>query len=105
LILGGGYQSAGRFEALNDGPKVIIVGLFVQLIFFGIFIVVALAFHRSVFRAVEYLQGFDGYFLENQIYLYIFDAVLMLLVMVLFSYHHRAEILAITSQRGNMYGI
>jgi hypothetical protein len=124
-------------EALDIGAKVIIVGLFVQLIFFGLFIIIAMAFNRSVnmsptgrshvvpwkkhmyvlyagslfimirsvFRAVEYLQGFDGYLLKHEIYLYIFDAVLMLLVMVIFSWHHPAEILAIISQRGNCYGL
>jgi hypothetical protein len=102
------------------------VGLFVQLLFFGIFMVIAIAFilsirrlptsrsetHssvwprqmfalcggsllimvRSIFRAVEYLQGFDGYLLSHEIYLYIFDAVLMFLVMVLFNYIHPSEV-------------
>ncbi|RYC77584.1 hypothetical protein BFJ63_vAg19542 [Fusarium oxysporum f. sp. narcissi] len=134
---GGGYQSSGSLEALDNGAKVIIVGLFIQLIFFGLFIVIAVAFNRSVnmsptgrshvvpwkkhmyvlyvgsllimirsvFRAVEYLQGFDGYLLKHEIYLYIFDAVLMLLVMVIFSWYHPAEISAIISQRGNGYGL
>ncbi|KIL85173.1 hypothetical protein FAVG1_11602 [Fusarium avenaceum] len=134
---GGGYQSAGSLEALDIGAKVIIVGLFVQLIFFGLFVIVAITFHRSVntsptgrshvvpwkkhmyvlyagslfimirlvFRAVEYLQGFVGYLLKHEIYLYVFDAILMLLVMVIFSWCHPAEILAIISQRGNGYGL
>ncbi|KAK7706479.1 hypothetical protein SLS63_013966 [Diaporthe eres] len=125
---GGGYQAAGSLEALENGSKVIIVGLFVQLICFGFFIVLAVAFHRSinaaptgrsnssipwrkhmralylgsflimvrsVFRAVEYLQGFNGYLLRHEAYLYIFDAVLMFLVMVLFNWIHPAEIAAI----------
>lgn len=48
----------------------------------------------SVFRAIEYLQGFDGYLLRHEAYLYIFDAVLMFLVMVLFNYIHPSEILS-----------
>lgn len=127
---GGGYQAAGSLEALEDGAKVIIVGLFVQLICFGFFIVLAVAFHRSinaaptgrsnssipwrkhmralylgsflimvrsVFRAVEYLQGFNGFLLRHEAYLYIFDAVLMFLVMVLFNWIHPAEIAAVLS--------
>jgi hypothetical protein len=100
--------------------------LFVQLLFFGIFMVVAIAFilsirqvptsqsethssvwprHmfalcvgsllimvRSIFRAVEYLQGFDGYLLSHEVYLYIFDAVLMFLVMALFNWIHPSEV-------------
>lgn len=126
--IGGGYQAAGSLDALNNGAKVIVVGLFVQLIFFGFFGIVAVAFDiaihqsptwqsqthslwrrhmwalyagstlimvRSVFRAVEYLQGFDGYLLSHEAYLYIFDAVLMFLVMVLFNYVHPSEIVAL----------
>ncbi|KAK3303867.1 RTA1 protein [Chaetomium strumarium] len=123
---GGGYQATGTLEALNNGATVIIVGLFVQLVFFGVFMVVAVAFilsirraptsqsqtHssiwrrqmfalcvgsmlimvRSVFRAIEYLQGFDGYLLSHEAYLYVFDAVLMFLVMVLFNYIHPSEV-------------
>jgi hypothetical protein len=47
---------------------------------------------RSVFRAIEYLQGFDGYLLSHEAYLYGFDAVLMFLVMVLFNYIHPSEV-------------
>ncbi|KAF6843736.1 RTA1 domain protein [Colletotrichum musicola] len=127
---GGGYQAAGSLEALNNGAKIIIAGLFVQLIFFGFFIFVAVAFHRSInaaptgrsnssipwrkhmtalyvgsflimvrsiFRAVEYLQGFDGYLLSHEAYLYLFDALLMFIVMVLFNWIHPAEVAALLS--------
>ncbi|RGP78254.1 hypothetical protein FLONG3_3569 [Fusarium longipes] len=129
---GGGYQASGTLEALDAGAKVIIGGLFVQLLFFGFFVVVAVAFHRatlnnptgrstsglpwqkhmfvlyagsflimvrSIFRAVEYLQGFDGYLLRHEAYLYIFDAFLMLLVMVLFNWFHPSEITHILEER------
>ncbi|RTE78510.1 hypothetical protein BHE90_007001 [Fusarium euwallaceae] len=133
---GGGYQAAGSLEALQNGAKVIIVGLFVQLFCFGVFIVIAVAFDRSMrqsptgrshvvpwkkhmkvlyvgsmlimvrslFRAIEYLQGFDGYLLKHEVYLYIFDAVLMFLVMVLFNWIHPAEITAILGKMGNSSG-
>ncbi|RYP80323.1 hypothetical protein DL770_006270 [Monosporascus sp. CRB-9-2] len=130
---GGGYQAAGSLEALNNGAKVIIAGLFVQLICFGVFIVIAVTFDlkirraptgrskcgipwqkhmkalyvgsllimvRSIFRAVEYLQGFNGYLLSHEAYLYIFDAILMFLVMVLFNYVHPDEISALHAGGG-----
>ncbi|OHW90248.1 RTA1 domain protein [Colletotrichum incanum] len=133
---GGGYQASGTLEALDNGAKIIIAGLFVQLICFGFFIVIAVAFHRSInsaptgrsnsgipwrkhmmalylgsflimvrsiFRAVEYLQGFDGYILSHEAYLYIFDAVLMFLVMVLFNVVHPAEIAAILAGGGYVH--
>lgn len=125
---GGGYQASGTLSALKTGAHIIIVGLFVQLLFFGIFIVVAVAFHlairrvpttrsssgipwekhmmalfiasllimvRSIFRVVEYLQGFDGYLLRHETYLYIFDALLMFLVMVLFNVIHPSQVIAL----------
>lgn len=125
LVAGGGYQSSGTLEALDTGATIIIIGLFVQLAFFGVFLVVAVNFHfkirraptarsrigipwqkhlkvlyaagllimvRSIFRAVEYLQGFHGYLLSREAYLYAFDAVLMFIVMVLFNVIHPAEL-------------
>lgn len=126
---GGGYQSSGSLEALETGSHIIIVGLFVQLAFFGFFMVSACVFHwhlvrqptirsclgwscpwrkhlytmygasllimvRSIFRAVEYLQGFNGYILRHEMYLYAFDALLMFAVMVLFNAIHPSEIVA-----------
>lgn len=49
---------------------------------------------RSIFRVVEYLQGFNGYLLHHEAYLYIFDALLMFLVMILFYVVHPSELAA-----------
>lgn len=49
---------------------------------------------RSIFRVVEYLQGFDGYLLHHEAYLYIFDALLMFLVMVLLNVIHPSGLAA-----------
>lgn len=51
-----------------------------------------LIFVRSVFRVIEYLMGNNGYLLRHEVFLYIFDAVLMLAVMVLFNVVHPSEI-------------
>jgi len=50
---------------------------------------------RSIFRVVEYIQGNDGYLLRHEYYLYIFDAVLMLAVMVAFNLVHPSEVKAL----------
>ncbi|RHZ61810.1 uncharacterized protein CDV56_107079 [Aspergillus thermomutatus] len=47
---------------------------------------------RSVFRLVEYLQGNDGFLLHHEIYLYIFDAVLIFIAMAVFNLFHPSEI-------------
>ena len=39
---------------------------------------------RSIFRVVEYLQGNKGYLISHEIFLYIFDSVLMAIVMAIF---------------------
>lgn len=58
---------------------------------------------RSIFRVVEYLQGFDGYLLKHEAYLYVFDALLMVLVMVLFNWIHPSEIVAIFAGGGYVH--
>ena len=47
---------------------------------------------RSIFRVVEYAQGNDGYLLGHEVFLYIFDAILMFGVLVLLNVVHPSEI-------------
>jgi hypothetical protein len=49
---------------------------------------------RSVFRIAEYVGGSDGVLLSKEMYLYIFDAALMFLVMILFNLRHPSLIIA-----------
>ena len=59
---------------------------------------------RSLFRIVEYQQGNDGYLLGHEVFLYIFDAVLMLSVMVLFNSIHPNEISTLLRRRDSVAG-
>jgi len=43
---------------------------------------------RSIFRVVEYLQGNDGILLHHEVYVYLLDALLMFVVMVVFNIIH-----------------
>ncbi|KAF9044610.1 RTA1 like protein [Hymenopellis radicata] len=43
---------------------------------------------RSVIRMVEFGQGHDGSLISNEVYLYIFDSVLMAIVVLLFNVFH-----------------
>ena len=52
---------------------------------------------RSVFRLVEYLQGFSGYLLSHEVFLYMFDALLMFCVMVLLNIVHPSEVVALVN--------
>ena len=46
--MGGGIQSAGTLELLHLGEKIIVAGLFIQIFFFGIFIISAVVFHYRI---------------------------------------------------------
>jgi hypothetical protein len=48
---------------------------------------------RSVFRVVEYVMGQSGYLLSHEIFLYIFDATLMLLAMAIYNLLHPSKII------------
>ncbi|KAI3286473.1 hypothetical protein DTO002I6_8144 [Penicillium roqueforti] len=123
---GGGIQSSGSLDGMKTGERIIIVGLFVQIIFFGFFIVVTVLFDlklrkypiprcfnewvpwrrhlnilyttsvlimvRSVFRLVEYLQGNTGFLLRHELFLYVFDSLLIFIAMVVFNVAHPHEI-------------
>lgn len=45
---GGGIQSGGTLQMYNIGEKVITVGLFMQIAFFGFFIAATITFHRRL---------------------------------------------------------
>lgn len=57
---------------------------------------------RSVFRLIEYAQGNDGYLISHELFLYVFDALLMLLTTVLFAVTHPSEVNAMLRGRGGM---
>ncbi|KAF2261253.1 RTA1-domain-containing protein [Lojkania enalia] len=48
---------------------------------------------RSVFRMIEYAQGNDGALLQRELYLYLLDATLMLVVAVVLSVYHPSRVL------------
>ncbi|KAJ5776604.1 uncharacterized protein N7511_001615 [Penicillium nucicola] len=120
----------------STGERIIIGGLFVQIIFFGFFVVSALVFQlrvkkqptarsgelsslwhrhltalyiasglilvRSIVRVVEYLQGYDGYLMKQEVFIYVFDALLMFVVMMVLHIIHPSEVNCIIG-RGTRY--
>ena len=115
--------SENNFET---GEKVIIVGLFVQLLLFGIFIIIAAVYHkrlrknpttrssdpqvrwqeylvtlyvagaliwvRSLFRVIEFIQGNDGPLMRSEAYVFVFDGLLMFIVLAWINWFHPSEI-------------
>ena len=47
---------------------------------------------RSVYRVVEYAQGFDGYLITHEVYQYSLDALMMLLVQLLYNCAHPGKV-------------
>lgn len=50
---------------------------------------------RSVFRVAEYVMGSDGPLLATEVYLYVFDAALMLVVAGMFNVYHPGKIIQV----------
>ncbi|KAK1658014.1 RTA-like protein [Colletotrichum godetiae] len=134
-IMGAGMLAST--STMNTGKTVILLGLAVQLIFFGLFVAVTAVFHsrmskqvpaavmeeeahtgwgrrfsgwrgvmsvlyiasgmifvRSLFRLAEYVEGNDGVLLGTEVFLYIFDALLMLGVVAITAVFHPAQYVA-----------
>lgn len=114
-----------RSSSRNLGEKIIIIGLVLQILFFGVFMVTSAVFHqrlavnptavsimapwqkymfalyavsalilvRSIFRIAEFAEGQGGALQKSEVYLYVFDAILMLLVMVVLSLIHPGDLI------------
>ena len=59
---------------------------------YALYVASMLILVRSIFRVIEYVQGNNGYLLKKEVFLYIFDAVLMFLCMVWLNIVHPGEI-------------
>ncbi len=109
------------------GQKIMLIGLFVQLAFFGFFLVISIVFWkrtrssparytlrygkhswysllmllltaaaviilRCVYRIIEFGQGNTGYLATHEVFLYLFDAVPMLGVQIMFHVIHAGDV-------------
>ena len=55
---------------------------------------------RCVFRLIEYAMGMDAYLYTNEWPTYVFDTLLMIIVMVAFAVIHPSEVKALLAGRG-----
>jgi hypothetical protein len=128
---GGGMLANGNGKNLKMGENMILGGLGIQVVMFGLFALTAILFQirirkspttesynvdvrwesylvmlymvsalimtRSIFRVAEYVMGSDGYLLENEWTLYVFDAVLMFGVTVVFYWRHPGDLMNVKS--------
>ncbi len=123
---GGGLMGSNDADNRATGSHLIVGGLFVQIVFFGCFIVTTVLFHirlrrapaqsvlanrspyfrhlialyatsllifvRSIVRVIEFIQGFDGYIISHEVFVYVFDAVLMFAAMLIMNWIHPSEV-------------
>ncbi|KAH8433947.1 RTA1 domain-containing protein [Aspergillus melleus] len=120
----------------TTGERIIIGGLFVQIIMFSLFVITAIVFEirmarapvnaspeasqiwrrhmialyatsalilvRSIIRVVEYLDGYDGYLMKHEVFIYVFDALLMFLAMGVLHIVHPSQVNALLG-RGDLF--
>jgi hypothetical protein len=121
-------------KTMTIGKILVVIGLCLQIIFFGFFVICGGRFHhrivqsptlasthtswkkyiytlyaasiiiliRSVFRVVLFAESNDSFLMRNEVFLYIFDSVLMLSVMALFNIIHPGAIIGRKKVDGNV---
>lgn len=121
---GSGMLASGDASKIDIANYVVIGGLFLQVAFFGFFVVAAAIFHfrlarspislalvrpwlkhmdglyivgvlilgRSIMRGVEFIQGYGGYIMAHEAFLYAFDAVPMLFAVATMNIIHPGEV-------------
>ncbi|KAJ6049154.1 hypothetical protein N7499_004007 [Penicillium canescens] len=68
----------------------------------ALYITSVLILVRSIVRVVEYIQGYDGYLMKQEVFIYVFDGLLMLVAMLVLQYIHPSEINCLIG-RGDRY--
>lgn len=116
------------------GENITVAGLILQIVFFGLFVVAGCLFHyrmrgittssrvnwqqymvalyvvsilifaRSIVRVVEFAQGFTGYIMVHEVFIYVFDAVPMWFVMVFMALRHPSQLIRGSRQDVEMQG-
>lgn len=79
-----------------DGSKVIGFPRDWRGLLFALYVASVLILIRSVYRVIEFVQGNYGYVISHEVFLYVFDATMMFLVMFVMNTFHPSVVL-----RGN----
>ena len=58
----------------------------------GLYIVSILIFMRSIVRCVKYIQGYSGYIMTHEAFLYVFDATVMFFAVASMDWIHPGEV-------------
>lgn len=60
---------------------------------FALYTASVLILIRSIYRVIEFAQGNNGYVISHEVFLYVFDASMMFLVMIVMNVFHPSVIL------------
>ncbi|KAF4951280.1 hypothetical protein FGADI_7593 [Fusarium gaditjirri] len=120
---GGKFVKFDNADNETTVESIVIAGIMVQLVFFTLFMAMALSFHflflkrsliqpygwqkflvvitvasalilvRSLFRMIEYVEGRDGELQSKEVYLYFLDAIPMAIVSIGFHAFHPSKYL------------
>lgn len=71
-----------------------------ESVLWALYIASILILVRSIFRLIEYAQGNDGYLISHEVFMYVFDAVLMFFAMVAMNVLHPSVILSSGDKSG-----
>ncbi|KAJ5775378.1 uncharacterized protein N7511_000389 [Penicillium nucicola] len=66
---------------------------------FACYAVSMLILIRSIYRLIEFAQGNDGYVMSHEVFLYVFDAAMMFLVMFIMNVMHPSVVLSRVAPR------
>lgn len=64
-----------------------------EVVLFGLYTASILILVRSIFRLIEYAQGNSGYLISHEVFMYVFDATLMFLAMLVMNICHPTTLL------------
>ncbi|KAB8304782.1 hypothetical protein EYC80_004130 [Monilinia laxa] len=82
-----------HYRIVRGGGGAAAAGVPWQQYLFILYVASTFIMIRSLFRIVEYAQGSDGYLLSTEVFIYVFDATLMFLTMVIFNVRHPSAII------------
>ncbi|ODQ67689.1 putative RTM1-like protein [Nadsonia fulvescens var. elongata DSM 6958] len=72
----------------KSGFKLLAQSKTLKWLLITMYAVSALIIVRSIVRTVEYIQGYSGYIIKHEVFIYVFDALLMFIAILLFVVVH-----------------
>ncbi|PVH72811.1 RTA1-domain-containing protein [Cadophora sp. DSE1049] len=109
-VMGGSDSTDSDREKAKQGLEVMKIGLIIQLVCFGFFLVISIRFHspkflwainvagmlifiRCIYRLIEFSTGQDGYLVTHEWNFYVFETSFILPAFFIFNWYHPSRYL------------